>query len=398
MTNSMSLSRYICMEQELSNIGIIGGGPAGSACAYFINQMNPDLKVSVIDTNPMRTILPTGGGRCNLGFAEFNFKDLAKNYPRGEKFLYSVFSKFSTADTVDLFSELGIETYIQEDMRIFPTSNSSQEVRDKFLKNLYAKNRVIKENALRIERLDNGFRVITDMGSYDFDKLVVATGGHSGYDMIKRLGVEIVPLVPSLVGLVTKENFASIKGVALKDVYNKETGMTGDMLFTHFGVSGPLIYKISSVFARKDMPYSLTFDLCQGLEDLQGIMNDNPHKYIKNLLSEYLPHSLVEFILNQTSINADTKAHMINGKMRDGILDKIHNFTVSVKSTKKDGETVTAGGVDLNKVNSKTMEYRDIPNLYFIGEILDIDGFCGGFNLQNCWSTAYVCAKGITAD
>lgn len=380
------------MAQDLCNIGIIGSGPAGCTCAYFLKNTG---KISLIDySSPMKTILQTGGGRCNLANAEFDFKELAKNYPRGEKFLYSVFSQFSTADTLEFFEELGIETYTQENGRIFPLSNSAKEVQDKFLENL-KHCKFIKEKALRIEKNGDKFRVVTDMNSYSFDKLVFSVGGHSGYDMITRLGISVVKPKPSLVGLVTKENFSDLMGITLSDVFNNETGLKDDILFTHFGISGPLIYKISSLKARDNFPYNLSFNLTSSLDNLQEILNDNPHKFIKNILSEILPQRVSEYILKSQNIDPDTKSHRIDGKTRDKILDKIHNFTLTAKSTRRDGETVTAGGVSLDKINPKTMESKEISNLYFCGEVINVDGFCGGFNLQNCWSTAFVCAKGI---
>lgn len=383
------------MEQDYK-VGIIGAGPAGCSCAYFIKKLAPDFDVTLIDySQPMKTILPTGGGRCNLANAEFDFKDLAKNYPRGEKFLYSVFSKFSTGDTLELFNELGIETYSQEDGRIFPLSDSSKEVMDKF--NIAIKGcKILKEKALRIEQLENGtFKVVTDMNSYNFDKVVFSVGGHNGYEMVERIGVSTVRPKPSLVGLITDKKPTALMGTAVKNVYNKDTGLTGDILFTHFGISGPLVYKISSIYARKDLPYNLEFDMCPKLSDFQTVLNNNPHKQIKNLLGEYIPHKLGTSILNDLKIEMDTKCHGIDGKTRDTIEGYIHNYNFRIISTKKDGETVTAGGIDLDKINPKTMGSKEVPNLYFCGEVIDVDGFCGGFNLQNCWSTAYVCACGI---
>lgn len=383
------------MEQDYK-VGIIGAGPAGCSCAYFIKKLAPDFNVTLIDySQPMKTILPTGGGRCNLANAEFDFKDLAKNYPRGEKFLYSVFSKFSTGNTLELFNELGIETYSQEDGRIFPLSDSSKEVMDKF--NTAIKGcKILKEKALRIEQLENGtFKVVTDMNSYNFDKVVFSVGGHNGYEMVERIGVSTVRPKPSLVGLITDKKPTALMGTAVKNVYNKDTGLTGDILFTHFGISGPLVYKISSIYARRDLPYNLEFDMCPKLSDFQTVLNNNPHKQIKNLLGEYIPHKLGTSILNDLKIEMDTKCHGIDGKTRDTIEGYIHNYNFRIISTKKDGETVTAGGIDLDKINPKTMGSKEVPNLYFCGEVIDVDGFCGGFNLQNCWSTAYVCACGI---
>lgn len=369
------------MAQELkSKVVIIGGGPAGCMCAYFLQN---DFDVTVIEKNtPLKTILPTGGGRCNLCHAEFDFKELAKNYPRGEKFLYSVFSKFSTADTIDFFDKIGVETYTQENMRIFPKSNSAKDVREHFLQAL-KKVRFIKENALRINRQDEFFSVVTNMGAYKADFVVISSGGHASYDLIKMLGHKIIEPKPALVGLLTKENFASISGVCINNI-----------LFTHKGISGPKIYEISSLRARESFPYKLNFDFI-GEVDLQTELNSNPHKSIKNLLSEHVPKSFAEFVLTELKINPDTKSHAIDGKTRDKILNKLQNFEVNVTGTFPDGEVVTAGGVDLNEINSKNMQSKLVPRIYFCGEVMDIDGFCGGFNLQNCWSTGYLAAQGI---
>lgn len=369
------------MAQELkSKVVIIGGGPAGCMCAYFLQN---DFDVTVIEKNtPLKTILPTGGGRCNLAHAEFDFKELAKNYPRGEKFLYSVFSKFSTADTIDFFDKIGVETYTQENMRIFPKSNSAKDVREHFLQAL-KKVRFIKENALRINRQDEIFSVVTNMGAYKADFVVISSGGHASYDLIKMLGHKIIEPKPALVGLLTKENFASISGVCINNI-----------LFTHKGISGPKIYEISSLRARESFPYKLNFDFI-GEVDLQTELNSNPHKSIKNLLSEHVPKSFAEFVLTELKINPDTKSHMIDGKTRDKILTKLQNFEICVIGTFPDGEVVTAGGVDLKEINQKDMQSKLVPRIYFCGEVMDIDGFCGGFNLQNCWSTGYLAAQGI---
>lgn len=386
------------MVQDSSNIGIIGGGASGCACAYFIKKFHPEKKVSIIDYgNFLRTILVTGGGRCNLTHYEFDFKELAKNYPRGEKFLYSIFSRFGVAESLEFFEDLGIETYPQDDMRVFPCSNSAKEVQDKLINNLKSKGiKFIKEKALRIEPNENGFKVVTDMNSYNFNKLVYATGGHNGYEMIERIGIKIVEPKPSLVALVSDKGFSNQMGVVLKDIYNHETGLTGDLLFTHFGISGPLVYKISALKTYDKHPYELSFNLYNKELNLQTIFNSNPHKQIKNILSEYFPQKVSELLLERICLNPETKCHRIDGKTRDKLYNEITNFKVLIKGTKKDGETVTAGGVDLDTINPKTMESKTIPNLYFCGEVIDVDGFCGGFNLQNCWSTAFVVGKNIT--
>ncbi len=369
------------MGQELkSKVAIIGCGPAGAMCAYFLQD---SCDVMVFEKkSPLVTLLPTGGGRCNFAHAEYNFKELASNYPRGEKFLYSVFSKFSTTDTLDFFEKIGIKSYVQDDMRIFPTSNSAKDVRDKFLKALNH-TKFIKENALRINIKGDKFSVVTDMGAYNADYVIISTGAHAGFDLIRMLGHKIIEPKPSLVGLKTEEDFSKISGVSINGV-----------LFTHKGVSGPEIYRISSIKARDKFPYKLNFNFIGDIE-LQSLLNENSHKSIKNLLGEFVPKSFAQFCLESLQINPDKKCHEIDGKTRDCILNKLQNFEVTVIGTFPDGEVVMSGGVDLKEVNPKTMESKIVKNIYFCGEVLDIDGFCGGFNLQNCWSTAYCASQAI---
>lgn len=386
------------VQESTSNksVAIIGAGPAGCVCAKFLKN-NGFCPIIFDKGKYLRTILPTGGGRCNLAHAEFDFKNLTKNYPRGEKFLYSVFSKFGTEDAIQFFKQLGIETYTQEDNRIFPKSNSSKDVQEKLLKALKGC-KFVSEKVLSIEKLDNCYKIITNKSSYAFDVVIVSTGGHGNWDIFNKMDLNIIPPTQALVGLVTKENFSEISGVSIKNVkiYGKEfkNSDNGDIIFTHKGISGPLIYKISSIFARKEMPYKLVFQLVKDL-DLQAELNKNPHKEIKNLLGQFVPKSFAEFVLENLDIEKDTPCHKITGKLRDKIYKKLTTFEVTIISKVPDGEVVTCGGIDLKEINSKTMESKKYPNLYFCGEVLDIDGFCGGFNLQNCWSTAFVVAQSV---
>lgn len=394
-----TLKWYFCMVQESTSnksVAIIGAGPAGCVCAKFLKN-NGFCPIIFDKGKYLRTILPTGGGRCNLAHAEFDFKNLTKNYPRGEKFLYSVFSKFGTEDAIQFFKQLEIETYTQEDNRIFPKSNSSRDVQEKLLKALKGC-KFVSEKVLSIEKLDNCYKIITNKSSYAFDVVIVSTGGHGNWDIFNKMNLNIIPPTQALVGLVTKENFSAISGVSIKNVktYGKEfkNSDNGDIIFTHKGISGPLIYKISSIFARKEMPYKLVFQLVKDL-DLQAELNKNPHKEIKNLLGQFVPKSFAEFVLENLDIEKDTPCHKITGKLRDKIYKKLTTFEVTIISKVPDGEVVTCGGIDLKEINSKTMESKKYPNLYFCGEVLDIDGFCGGFNLQNCWSTAFVVAQSV---
>ena len=385
----------------MKNVAIVGAGASGCICAYFL--LKSGFKVTLFDKNlPLRTLLPTGGGRCNLAHAEYDFKELAKNYPRGEKFLYSVFSKFSTADTLEMFESMGIKTYTQENGRIFPESNSSKEVQETILKELRKLGvKFVQEEIKDCQKSDkfylnltspsSGFQPPSPLKGEGFDIVVLATGGRSGYELLKPYGINIIEPKPSLVGLNTIENFQDLSGTVIKGV-NSE-GFVDSILFTHFGISGPLIYTISSLHAFDIMPYKLIIDTAPTLINLQELLDSNSKKDIKNILGEFLPHKFAKYILS--GIDANLKGHQIDGKLRDLILDKIHHFEITISGTNKGEETVTAGGVDLDEINPKTMGVKKVPNLYCIGELLNIDGFCGGFNLQNAWSTAYVCAQSI---
>ena len=369
-------------QESKIKVAVVGAGASGCICAYHL--LKAGINVTLFDKNlPLRTLLPTGGGRCNLAHAEYDFKELAKNYPRGEKFLYSVFSQFSTSDTIELFNEMGIKTYTQDDGRIFPKSNSSKDVQKVILQELRTKN--VKFIQKEIKDINELFE--------KYSAVVVATGGHSGYELLKQFSIKIIEPRPSLVGLNTKEDFMALSGIVIKSAMID--GIQEDILFTHFGVSGPLIYKISSLNAFNEIPYIVTVDLCQNLLNLQEILNSNPHKELKNILADFLPNKIAKFILKD--IDETLKGYQVNGTTRDLILQRIHEFKITVNGTNKGEETVTAGGVDLDEINPKSMELKKVPNMYCIGEILNIDGFCGGFNLQNAWSTAYVCAKSIIA-
>lgn len=382
------------MGQGLScKVAIIGGGPAGCFCAYLLQN---GCDVTLFEAkSPLATILPTGGGRCNLAHAKFDFKELASNYPRGEKFLYSVFSRFSTADTLEFFQKIGVETYIQDDLRIFPLSNSAVDVREKFLNSIKNVN-FIEKRVDTIVKNNSRFTVFCDKQEYYFDKIVLAIGGHGGFCLAENLGHNIVSPKPSLCGLRTNEDFVELSGVSFQNVRADFCGQSagGDLMFTHTGVTGPLIYYISSIMAREQFTYNIYINFVENL-DLQVELNNNPQKDIKNLLSEFVPKSFAEYVLRHCAVPADKKCHLIDGKTRDKILLCLQSFKITVIGTRPDGEVVTSGGVDLKEINPKTMESKITTGLYFCGEVLDIDGFCGGFNLQNCWSTAYVASEGL---
>lgn len=383
-------------------IAVIGAGPAGCMSAYFASKNGNDVTLFDI-SGPLTTLLYTGGGRCNLAYAEYDFKELAKFYPRGEKFLYSIFSRFSTADTIDFFEKIGVKTYVQDDLRVFPESNSAKDVRDKML-NAIKQCKFKREKVLGIKKDANNFLVKTDNCVYEFDKVIIAIGGHAGFELAKDFGHKIIEPKPALTGLITKQNFKNLQGVSLKDVEAqvpalKIKSLRDDMIFTHDGISGPLVYKISSICARLDYsksnPLLIKLNFIKEELDFQELLNSNSKKDVKNLIAQFVPKALAEYILISNGIGLDTKCFEINSQKRELIKKALIDFEIEVVSPSKEGEVVTSGGVCLDEINPKTMESKLINGFYFCGEVIDVDGFCGGFNLQNCWSTGFIAGNAL---
>ena len=394
----------------MNNIAIIGAGPSGAMAAIIASE-NAANQITLFDkSSPLQTLLCTGGGRCNLSYAEFDNRELAKFYPRGEKFLLSVFSQFSVEDTVEFFKNLGIETYIQADNRIFPASNKASDIRDALLKALNKPNiKTEKISISDVEYSNNKFHLTEQNGkTMEFDSLVISTGGRGeGHKLAKKLSHTITPLKPALCSLVIKETaLKELSGITLKnikaDVYfggKKQFTQSGDFLFTHFGVSGPLVYKISSYAAFLDYseitPLTIKLNLVNKAEDefdkiLTSEFLNNGKKSLLNVISEYIPKKLAKEILRTINEDCEKKVSEVNKVSRKKIVSAICCFELNAIKTHQGGEVVTAGGVDLNELNPKTLESKIIKNLFFCGEILNIDGLTGGFNLQNCWSSGFV--------
>lgn len=408
------------MNKIVKKIAIIGGGPAGIICALYAAQ-NPKNEIYIFDKGIiLNTLLPTGGGRCNLAHAEYDFRELTKYYPRGEKFLFGVFSKFSTSDTLEFFENIGVKTYTQDDNRIFPTSDSAKEVKIALLKEVDKRKNIKKvfEQVTEIEKTDEGFKLHTNKNLHNFDTVVIATGGRGhGQKLAKNLGHNIVELKPALSSLITQEkDYTELSGLSLKNIEAEvyfeneklklpQNCLYGDFLFTHTGISGPLVYKISSYCAyvnfNKDKPLRISFNLVnksfeQFDEEFLTALKTNAQKESANVLAEFLPKNLAFKIFETNKIYTKTKAGQLTKKDREQISKTATGFTFNATSVTKGEEIVTAGGVDLKEIDSKTMESKLVKNLYFCGEVLDIDGLTGGFNLQNCWSTGFIAGTALS--
>lgn len=347
-------------------IAIIGAGPAGVYCALALK--NSGIKnIDIFEKSaPLKTLLPTGGGRCNLTHAGDNIKDFAKNYPRGEKFLYSLFSKHFVKDTLEFFKNIGINTYMQQDYRYFPASNSASDMRNKMLKALG-----------NINIIEKNITTLKELKGYDF--IVLAAGSRGGYGLAREAGHNIIPPKPALCGLkLSQDQPGYPQGVVLNTP-------EGEVLFTKGGISGPLVYKISSLNAYKDFPYEIKLPLIDP-EILTIEVKNNPRKSFLNTVSKFIPKSLAGAILS------GSEKQCANVSKRE--IAALSNITFKVISPDNKGEIVTAGGVDLKEIDNFCRSKIN-PKLFIIGELMDIDGFCGGYNLQNCWSSAYCAALKI---
>lgn len=366
------------MEQYCQNkIAIVGAGPSGIYCAIHILHKFKELSydnftLDIIDKSKiLKTLLPTGGGRCNITNAQEDMNEFISNYPRGNKFLYSILSKHNNLDSIQFFNSIGIKTYSDEQNRVYPITNSSADVRNILIKELKK-----FKNINYIEKTVNDKNELKN-----YSHVVIATGSRNSEKLIKSFNHSIIPFKKSLVGLVIKNNIYP-RGVSVKSP-------DGEFIFTDRGVSGPLILKLSSINAYKNFPYELNIKLFN-IQELSDLIKQNPKKSLGTLVSYLIPKSLAKVILAD---DFDKKAAEISKKY----LEIISELNLIVNTTEKTGEIVNAGGVNLDEITNYCKSKLN-NNLWFCGEILNIDGFCGGFNLQNCWSTGYAAAIDIVKE
>jgi predicted Rossmann fold flavoprotein len=395
---------------------IIGGGAAGFFAAINIAEQNPKLSVAILERGKegLQKVKISGGGRCNVTHAEFMPLELVQNYPRGEKELLGPFHTFMTGDTIAWFEERGVELKIEDDGRMFPVSNSSQTIIDCFLYEakkhhvdiLYS--HVVKA----IQHGELGFNIETTEQVFKANKIVVATGSSPKmWKLLERLGHKIVQPVPSLFTFDIKDKrIADIPGVVAKDVAIKVLGTDlaseGPLLITHVGMSAPSILKLSAFgaieLAKRNYKFEIEINFTkQSLKDTLDILKTFKQELAKKTIYKFpqfdLPRRLWQQLVLASEIQEDER-------WADASKTKIENLTkqltkavfrVDGKSTFKE-EFVTAGGVDLKEVNFKTFESKSFPNLYFAGEVINVDAVTGGFNFQNAWTGAFIVAKNIS--
>lgn len=395
-----------------NEVGIIGAGPAGVFAAISVRDFF-NVDVTIFDwQEPLTTLLPTGGGRCNFSYFETDIKTFSGYYPRGGKFLLSVFNRFGMNDTVDYFEKIGIKSYVQNDNRIFPISDSARTTAEILLErgNLLGV-KFIKERISHVFYDGKYFVVSTSRDDFKFKKLILATGGKN-FKIAKSLGHKIVKPIFTLAPLEIAETmYYALSGLTLKDVWvkvffenKKILNISGDMLFTRNSISGPLVFKISSICAYESYsvqnPLELHINIAGQSEKyidnfICDFRENNPKVSIKNSFQQFCPRNLLELILQNSGIDGSKQVAQMSNKEKNLILENLTSFKLHVVSKVLNAGIVTAGGVNTDEINSATMESKLIPNLFFAGEMINVDGFTGGFNLQNCWSTARVAAMNL---
>lgn len=396
---------------------IIGGGAAGFFAAITIAETNPNLEVIILEKGNkiLQKVKISGGGRCNVTHACFTPKELVEFYPRGKKELLGPFHQFMTDDTMEWFENRGVPLKIEEDNRVFPESNASQSIIDCLTESAKKAGVILElnQNVESIENKDTQFIIKTSTQEFIADKLLIASGSNPKiWDLISKLGHKIVSPVPSLFTFNISDNrIKEIPGVvALKatvSLIDSKLETSGPLLITHWGLSGPAVLKLSAFgalfLADKNYQYdvkvnwlSKSFDTV--LHKLKILKRENPKKQIivKTVFKD-IPKRLWENLVLAAKIKQDQRWADVSNKQLDSLANQLTNSTFNAygKTTFKE-EFVTAGGVDLKEINFKRFESKIHKNLFFAGEVLNIDAVTGGFNFQNAWTGGYIVGKAIS--
>jgi predicted Rossmann fold flavoprotein len=399
------------------DIIIVGGGAAGFFTAINIVEKNPKLKVAILErgSEVLSKVRISGGGRCNVTHACFEPNELVKFYPRGEKELRGPFHQFCSGDTIEWFRNHGVALKIEDDGRMFPVSNSSQTIIDCFLQTTQKLGIAVLtgQSVQSIFKKDNFWKVETQSETYIAEKLILATGSNPKiWEMLQTFGHAIVSPVPSLFTFNIKDSrIKELPGVsAIVSVKVKDTKLTstGPLLITHWGMSGPAILKLSAWGARilHDKNYQFTIFVNWlndvATEDSEKILKELKQEHAKKAVSKKspfdFPNRLWESLVLASSIGSETKWADVSKIQLQNLANQLTNssFQVNGKSTFKE-EFVTAGGIDLKEINFKTMESKLQENLYFAGEIVNIDAITGGFNFQNAWTSGFIVANAVAS-
>lgn len=399
-------------------VAVVGGGAAGFFAAIAVKENYPESEVCILEKSKklLSKVKVSGGGRCNVTNGCASISELSKAYPRGERQLKKAFGKFNNLHTQEWFESRGVPLVTQTDNCVFPVSQDSQSIIDCFMKEVKRLGVIIKTEAnvnqieSRGDQLALGFAREDDYQMYD--KVILATGGSpkiEGLKWLENLGHEIESPVPSLftfnmpnegikdlMGIVIENTMVSVQGTKLKS--------DGPLLITHWGMSGPAILKLSAFGARllSDKSYDFNIQVNwvneQNVDivnhEIDKIIKDNPNKIIGNYRPYGLKERLWHFLVEKADLSLKTTWSQLGKKSKNKLINVLTNDVYSVmgKTTFKE-EFVTCGGVSLNSVDFRTMESKVVKNLYFAGELLDVDGITGGYNFQAAWTTGYIAGQ-----
>lgn len=398
------------------DILIIGGGAAGFFTAINCAENNPKLKIAILERGKsvLEKVRISGGGRCNLTHACFDPNELVQFYPRGKKELRGPFHQFCSGDTIEWFERHGVALKIEADGRLFPVSNSSQTIIDCFVEATKKLGIAVLtgQSVQSIFKRDNVWKIETPNEQYLCEKIILATGSNPKiWDMLQNLGHAIISPVPSLFTFNIKDaRIKDLMGVsALAKVTVKDSALEaiGPLLLTHWGMSGPAILKLSAWGARILYDKNYQFTICvnwlndMDAEDAQKTLKEIKLEQAKKAVSKKspfdFPNRLWENLVLASGIEAETKWADLSKNQMQNLVHQLTNscFQVNGKSTFKE-EFVTAGGIDLKEINFKTMESKLHENLYFAGEIVNVDAITGGFNFQNAWTSGFIVAQSIS--
>ena len=403
---------------------VIGGGAAGFFCAVNAARMNPALKVTIVEKSSklLSKVKVSGGGRCNVTHACFDIAEMSKKYPRGGNFVKKTFHQFFTTDTIRWFEERGVKIKSEPDGRMFPVTDSSQTIMDCLMKEANRFNVNILMNAevrsltpITIGAEGGRFHIeLSDLRLLISDFVCIACGGYpksSMFDWLVNLGHTIEAPVPSLFTFNIPGNaVTALMGISVEKarvrINHSKLEEEGAVLITHWGLSGPAVLRLSAWGARelkeREWKFGISVNWLPGLneqtlkEKFQDFRSGMASSRIRNKNQLGLPQRLWEFLVEQSGIKTETRWADLPAKEQNKLIQKlcVCEFDVKGKTTFKE-EFVTSGGIKLSEVDANTMMSKKTANLFFAGEILDIDGITGGFNFQHAWTSGYIAAKNI---
>ncbi len=408
--------------KEIRKVAVIGGGAAGFFTAVNSARQNPGLDITIFEKSRevLSKVRISGGGRCNVTHNCFDPELLSRHYPRGEKVLRWSFEQFHAKDTVEWFEDRGVKLKAEEDGRMFPVTDDSQTIIDCLMseaKKYGVKIRTKTKVEAVVPEPDGGFQLSLMKGnSEQFDAVVIATGGYNrekAYGWLKTLGHSVNPPVPSLFTFNFREKvLTDLAGISVDNAHVKIEQLpfeeTGPVLITHWGLSGPAVLKISAWAARDLHDLEYRFDVLvnwvypdkeqEVREILVKLRESNARKMVSKQEHFSFPNRLWERFLKLSGIKSDKRwADLSNKEIHDLTQTLFRSrYNIQGKTTYKE-EFVTCGGIPLNEINPDTLESKIVPNLYLVGEVLDIDGVTGGFNFQAAWTNGWLAANAITS-